>query len=275
MDRPLIIVYGDRGFLGKNLVRHFSSKSFEVLGIGRNEMCLHKDGSSIILSGEVKEFNRIISRFAGNHIFINCIRDNKLHFNDVDLLRMHGFSRYAAQVINFSTYIQHYESNYNSSLKLYRENQLRKSLFLSENIANEKLLDISLFTLYGHGDPTASFLSSITKDMIEGKPLLLTKLDQLVSYTWVEDVCELVDSLIAERTSRFGIFSFWQTPLLRLEEYFDALMNMTGSTSEVRKGNLPYKGHELFRYEDDLFPVQISPHFLFTPFEDGFKFLIS
>ena len=275
MVKPLIVVLGDKGFLGRSLVHNFLANNFSVLGIRRNQMCFYDNQVSYVKEFDLEKFHEIVVRFSEDYIFLNCVRDDRLEFSQDILVRMLQLSQSASLVINFSTYIQHYESAFTSTMELYRDNQLRKSTFLSKNLDNKKLVDISLFTLYGVGDSSTSFLHAITEDLIQNKEIQLTGLNQLISYTLVDDVCMLINSLVGRTMLKHGNYSFWQAPPERLEEYFFRLMKLTLSTSKFSIGVRDYKGHEIFEYRAEIFPPQISPEFSWTSFEVGVKFLIS
>jgi hypothetical protein len=275
MDKPLIVVLGDKGFLGRSLVQNFLARNFSVLGIRRNQMCFYDGQFSYEKEFDLEKFHEIVVSFSEDYIFLNCVRDGRFEFSEDILLRMLQLSQRASLVINFSTYIQHYESAFTSTMKLYRDNQLRKSAFLSKNLDHKKLVDLSLFTLYGVGDSPMSFLHAVTKDMIQNKEIQLTGLNQLISYTLVDDVCKLINSLVEETLLKYGNYSFWQAPPERLEKYFFRLMKLTLSTSNFTIGARDYKGHEIFEYREEIFPPQISPTFSWTNFEDGIRFLLS
>jgi len=269
MIKPLIIVLGEKGFIGNKMVSGFLSHNFRVIGVSRTTLSVNSINDVKIETHEKLDSMKNFLDECQEYYLINCVRDGVMEL-DQDYFSMLGrLARDAKAIINFSTYIQHYPLDSVSQLRNYRDTQLQKSRYLQEICINANLIDISLFTVYGSGDSPNSFLSYIVPNLKQNKTLELTGLEQLISYTFIDDVVKLVQSLVLGPNFKFGSYSFWQTPPLPLHEYFKVLMSVTKSGSKINLGSLPYKGHEIFNYDPELFPPQICPGFNWTNFEDA------
>jgi nucleoside-diphosphate-sugar epimerase len=269
VNRPLIVVLGEKGFIGNKIVSGFLSHGFRVIGVGRTTLCDYSVRGVKIENHEKFDLLGTLLANSQEYYLINCVRDDVLGLNQDYFAMLGRVARDAKAVVNFSTYIQHYTVGPLSQLSAYRDSQLQKSKYLQEICINANLLDIALYTVYGSGDSSNSFLSYIFPNLQQDKALELTGLEQLISYTFVDDVVKLTQSLVSEQNLEFGNYSFWQTPPLPLHQYFKVLVKFTNSKSKVGLGSLPYKGHELFNYNPEIFPPQIRPGFNWTKFEDG------
>ena len=271
MNRPLVVVFGDKGFLGKRMVSGFLSKDFNVIGLNRETLNIYSGVEVISEVLDVSNLMRFVFTTSRPFIVINCVRDDVERLDEKYFEFLGLLACDAKVVINFSTYIQHYSLDTDSRLKTYRDNQLKKSEYLEGICESGNILDITLFTVYGPEDSRNSFLSYAAQKLFHSEAIELTGLEQLISYTYVDDVVTLIQNFIIESRIPFGRFSFWQTPPLPLQDYFNVLMSLTQSNCKPLIGNLPYKGHELFSYNPSMFPPQITNAFSWTSFEVGLE----
>ena len=274
MTEPVIFILGDRGFLGQNILSTIRSTNLNVIGISRNEISLYFDGEKIVCPSGLERIKNLGTDILKNRILINCVRENASLSRPEFFELLEFLASGASMVINFSTYIQYYELNQNSQLSTYRHNQHQQSLFLESVTQDAQFIDIALFTLYGPGDSPNSFLSSLVQRTKSSEPLKLSGLQQLVSYTWVKDVARMVSEVAFQLQSIEGRFSFWPVPPMRLSEVVRMIVSQTKSKREILAGVIPYKGHELFIYDEGIFPPQIIQSFEWTPMHDGLSELL-
>jgi nucleoside-diphosphate-sugar epimerase len=269
MNLPFIIVLGEKGFLGKNIISSLRSQDIDVMGISRREIRIYSKEGVLSSPYSLDEVRIITKRFTRNLIVVNCVREN-LSNDRVEFFDLLKFLAEASDtVLNFSTYIQYYEFGKDSQLSTYQMNQTHQSRFLQSSCQNNRFVDVALFTVFGNGDSKNSFLSSVVSRARSQKSLELTGLEQLVSYTWIGDIVQVVNRIIFELNSVAGRYSFWPEPPVKLFEIVEHVLAATDSRSEKFVGLVPYKGHELFTYDADLFPDQICPEFHWTSFEEG------
>lgn len=269
MSEPFFFVLGENGFLGRNIVMSLRSQNRNIIGISRDIIKVYTHKEVLSLPFSLDEVKRLTNKFNQNSIVINCVRDNssteRVEF--FDLLKM--VAEKSELVLNFSTYIQYYELNHGSQLANYRRNQANQSGFLESACRYNRFIDVALFTVFGQGDSEKSFLVSLLRQARSGVQLELSGLEQLVSYTWIGDVVNLVNLILSELTAAEGRYSFWPEPPMKLSEVVQLLLETINSKNQKLIGVVPYRGHELFTYDASLFPAQIFPGFLWTPFDEG------
>jgi nucleoside-diphosphate-sugar epimerase len=266
-------VIGASGLLGRNLCRTLSKDGIEVLPVtsvngskvGRTTTYSAAD----VVSGRVFQNGRIDTA-------ILAVRGkNAAHprFGTLPMLR--SFENSVKQIINFSTYAQHYEIRHHA--KIYDYVQFKRSVsdYLAYSSGIESFYDISLFTLIGLEDSPTSLMSQLIDASLSGKTLELSEGNQLVSYTSVNDVCNLVRQvLLREYSPPTGSFSYWPEPPEKLRDIVNLVRSLAPRNFAVEFGKKPYGGHEIFHYDKTVFPKQIRPDCSWEKIEDAIKFLL-
>lgn len=269
MTSPSIFILGNHGFLGKNVVDSLLYLNLNLVGISRTEISLHVNGAHQVYPLTIEKVRSLVKDFSGDRILINCVRENASISRPKYYELLETLAPGSSMVINFSTYIQYYELSQSSQLVSYRHNQHQQSLFLESITQNTRFIDIALFTLFGPGDSPNSFLCSFFERAKTNEPLDLSGLQQLVSYTWVKDVVRMVHEIVFQLQQIEGRFSFWPEPPKKLSEIVELVVEQSKTKSEIFLGRIPYKGHELFNYDEGIFPPQIIKGFAWTSLQDG------
>jgi nucleoside-diphosphate-sugar epimerase len=177
-------------------------------------------------------------------------------------------------IINFSSYIQFYKIPDAATQYHYQQSKIRMHQHVEAfALTNDfKLTDISLFTLYGKYDSEMSMLNQFLRSLSFSQPFLMSKGEQLISWTSAIDVARLLSQLIL-KDEPLGEVSFWPLPPVSLRESFNVLKRTLGISREIQWGFHPYGGHELFSFDECDFPRKVQ-NFEFTPLEEGFGSLL-
>ena len=101
------------------------------------------------------------------------------------------------------------------------------------------LIEPRFFSLYGPGDFDGTLIISILNDMIAHRECRLTEGIQLWDFLYIDDA---VDGLVRllEHESANGVYNFGSGYSAPLREYIEEMRIITGSTSELRFGAVPY-----------------------------------
>lgn len=172
-------------------------------------------------------------------------------------------------VVNFSTYIQHYEIDKRSKQFEYQQSKRELSKYIESPLFSKsmKLSDISLFTLYGREEIPTNLISRYLYSVKNSEVIEMSPGEQLISWTYVDDVVALVRQII-ENEQTLGRISFWPDPPVKLKDSFRVIQDALNSSEKILWGSHHYGGHELFTYPEGVFPKQL-PNFKFTTLEDG------
>lgn len=260
MNKALII--GGNGFVGRTWLESTNLEQFEeVLVLTSQEVKFVKKNSIATYVSTARFLQENKSKY---DVIINLAQkrsaktkhENLLFNCELPLSVIKKARHEHSRIINLSTYIQHYEISPTS--KLYGYSFSKKTL--SDNLFQldiKHLIDISLFTLYGPLDSDQSLLKLFfSHDPDQGK-FKMSGGDQLVAWTSVFDVINLLQ-ILQTSSGIQGSFSFWPTPLQKLKESMGNLNSKLIRPRELEWGAYPYGGHELFKYDESLFPPQLS-----------------
>jgi nucleoside-diphosphate-sugar epimerase len=265
-----IVILGSQGFVGQSLVNFLLKQNFDVTAISRDS-CKHLGNPNVYGSMNVEVNLDQHLQALENFTLINCIRSNNIQDNVAALTLIEKIGKLAKTNINFSSYIQYYENRNNSVLNEYRRSQSDQSSLLQSlnSKFNSNFINLALFTIYGPGDSPISFMSSTIRGILQKDDLNFTKLEQLVSYTWIEDLIAITHRILINSESYSGEYSFWPEPPIKLKEVVNLMLQIYGSSSRAHIGVIPYKGHEIFSYDVNGFPRQIDPSFNWTKIDFG------
>jgi nucleoside-diphosphate-sugar epimerase len=260
VNKEPIVILGARGFIGQALMRYFQSNQRLVIGVSPS-----KGGTSIVPSELIARFT---SRRQKIHTLIVATRTNTSSSKADDPLNvLRILCPHVERLINFSSYAQFYDVTSNATHIEYLRAKREMSQFLKASEYAEKTIDLALYTVIGEGDHSSSFLSTAIRSATHGQEVKASSGEQLVSFTDVQDVTTAISRLETEWKARVGgQYSFWPTPphqlkqiCMRIGEWFPQ------NQPRILWGTRNYAGHELMKYDADLFPKQIFSDFAWTP----------
>ncbi len=101
------------------------------------------------------------------------------------------------------------------------------------------LLEPRFFSIYGPNDYPGSLVSSMLRKMMNNEPCELTACTQLWDFLYIDDAAEGLLSLVQSDTAQ-GIYNFGYGKSEPLKNYVEAMHRITGSSSELKYGAIPY-----------------------------------
>lgn len=95
------------------------------------------------------------------------------------------------------------------------------------------------FSLYGPGDYSGTMVISILSDMLAGRPCMLTQCVQNWDYLYIDDAVEGLFRLCFKECAD-GAYNFGSGDVRQLKDHVLEMAQLTGTTSELRFGAVPY-----------------------------------
>lgn len=105
--------------------------------------------------------------------------------------------------------------------------------------AGARLIEPRFFSLYGPGDYEGTLVISTLRHMLKGQSCELTECVQSWDFLYIEDAVRALTQLLLSREAQ-GIYNFGSGQSRRLREYVEIMHRMTGSTSPLLYGTVPY-----------------------------------
>lgn len=102
-----------------------------------------------------------------------------------------------------------------------------------------KFVWLRLFSSYGPRDRAGSLMSLLIKNLMDNKPMSLSKCEQIWDYVYVYDIADLI-CLIAKDVKGTGIFNLGGGEARPLKEIVLKISEMLESNSELKFGEIPY-----------------------------------
>ena len=276
-----IALLGGNGFIARNLLNVLPTSS-EVILVTRNSKPspLHNQMFPFIevttfgelnLSKRHKPFDLIINLLRLKRGSNSSIEGNELNHKILQFIESN--SSHETQIINLGTYTQHYfvkPSSYNFE---YSRNkfELNKNLLNLQTKQGFSYLELSLYTVFGPGDSDRSLVSSLLDCAKYGHKLTINSGEQIVSYTHVQDVVEMITRFFPITNQRVnGHFSFWPEPPIRIIDLVCTLENGLNKSLNLCWSHQGDSGHELYDYNPAVFPPQVAPDFEFKQLDEFF-----
>lgn len=96
------------------------------------------------------------------------------------------------------------------------------------------------FSLYGPGDYPQTLIMSTLGKMLDNAPCAFTESVQMWDFLYVDDAVDALFQLIARGRSADGIYNFGSGDTRELRDYIMEMAEITGTSSELRFGEIPY-----------------------------------
>ncbi len=148
--------------------------------------------------------------------------------------------------------------------------------FLSGQIT---VVNLQLEHFYGPGSSTDNFIFQTTLKMLNNEEeILLTAGEQVRDFIYIDDAVQAFGQILRERNKlieSFNDFEVASGERITIKELVETIKDLTGSSSTLRFGALPYRTNELMFSESDnsaLIEKGWKPE---TLLKDGLKKLIS
>ncbi|WP_404461709.1 NAD-dependent epimerase/dehydratase family protein [Providencia rettgeri] len=195
-----VTIIGANGFVGKELVKFFTLKNYNVIKITRGTPLPSFDCGYVIYAAGYGDCQSPIDVLNGNIEYcIQCI-------NSIKYKRFIYFS-------STRVYMGNGKSNEDTNLKILQDDS--RSIFnLSKLIAEKILLSYENTTIirpsniYGAAFNSKLFLPSLVRDSLNKKNInmYVTK-NYEKDYIHIEDVCQIIDSMINKENLKFNLYN--------------------------------------------------------------------
>ncbi len=119
-----------------------------------------------------------------------------------------------------------------------------------------RFVNVRLEHMYGPGDDTSKFTARVIKDCLANvAEIKLTPGDQKRDFVYIEDVVFAYDILL-EQTNRqaayFQEYSLGSGVAVTIREFVETVHQITGSTTRLNFGALPYRQNEIMNSGTDI-----------------------
>lgn len=244
-----ILVLGGSGYLGRRLIQSLAGRC-QIHAIARSaEAATRIKTASLtvhILSAEeaaASRFDRIFN------LVVDYGRDGASLMSAMETNLLYPLSLLAEveaeAVINVSTALPRYYSNYSLSKKL-----LEDSLQFLERTRGRPFFNVHLHNMYGPGAHELEFVQFVIRRMLEGKPVEVSVCSNSRDFIFVDDAVRAI-ALVAlhfERLARGIPIDIGTGRPTCLQDLLLIIQRLTGSTSEIRcgaKSSNPLEPHVL------------------------------
>lgn len=274
MTKRNILVTGGAGFIGSHLVYRLIKEKYNVFvvvrkttnkwrlrGIKEKIKFVYSDRKSLENIFKENKLDLIIhlaTLYIKNHKSIKDI-EKMISANVIfpTMLLELAEKNNVRYFINTSTCFEYSQSNKPISEKgkiyPYDYYALTKLMFASSlkwytKRTNLKAVTLKLFYPYGEMDNN-KLIVSLIKSLINNKKINLTKGEQKLSFTYVEDIVDAyikAISYIYRAETNSSNFNIGNDEAITIKEIIKILERIAGKKKIIRLGSLPYSNNEIF-----------------------------
>lgn len=254
-----IVLTGITGFLGSHLARALIAEGYKVIGLKRRSSSLHRLSGVLnaltLVDIESVDYDAIF-RDHGNvdtilHTATSYGRNNETVTEifsantDFPLRLLDAGSRAGVRsFMNTDTILDKYLNFY-----AFSKNQLLEwGRFFS---LNEKIAfwNLRLEHFYGFGDDASKFTAYIINSCLANEPeIRLTHGEQRRDFIYIDDVVSAYLLLLREINGAVPVlreFDIGSGSSISIKEFVTLVKRLTGSTTELKFGALPYRDGEV------------------------------
>lgn len=275
-----ILITGANGFIGSHLVRRLIN-DHKIIAIKRASSSLKRleDLHDQIhwYNGEtLPDLEKVFSQEKVDLILHLATKYIKLHTKTEEVKAMSesniGFPSMLCDLavkhnvkyfINTGTCFEYQMSNKPISegtpvgaLNYYAASKLAFETILKYYIDTHKLhgLTLKLFYPYGEGD-NIKLMQVLFRSLIKNEPLAMTKGEQTLSFTYVNDIVEAYVSAIKYLQSRsapqYDVFNIGNEQAISVKQIVSLLEKLTGNRNSIKIGEQPYSPNEVMHMQCD------------------------
>lgn len=137
-----------------------------------------------------------------------------------------------------------------------------------------KLIEPRFFSLFGPGDYKGSMIMDILFKMIRGEECNLTMGIQMWDYLYIRDAIDAVIALMSDKVEP-GAYNVASGNARKLKDYVLEMKRITGSTSSLNFGIIPYPASGMVSIMADIGKIQSNTGWSAkTSFEEGLREVI-
>lgn len=122
--------------------------------------------------------------------------------------------------------------------------QLYKDLLIFCQLCGVAFVEGRMFSVYGSDDYEDKMLNSILKKMLKNEEIFLTNAVHIWDFIHVDDVAEAFLQLMESEVEN-GCYNIATMEHRTLKSYLEEMKKLTGSTSRLVYGAIPYQGTQI------------------------------
>lgn len=254
-----IAIIGALGFVGRNLSQALIVQGHEVIGVTTNKqsnselpfVCL--DVSSFYADEEAHQgsFDVVINLAARRSSKLIPLSDETVFEYTLNIPKalIVFAAKENALVLNTSTYIQNFNGIDGETVDSYGAAKQEMTKFLLEYSLVHPLnvIDVYLFTIYGHGDKATHLVPSLVNAAVTGNPIQLSPGLQLINLLNIEDLIMNISSVLNwSNLKGYQRFYMWDDRYITVRDLVYTLERVTMKAVNCDWGAREYAGHEMF-----------------------------
>lgn len=259
--RPLIIVTGATGFIGKHLIKRLVALDFGVIAVTRSNNNIQYDDSQKVIWLEWSEINNYLKElpispiaiihlataYGRNGESILAVEEGNV-FRPLQLLEL-AVEYKIGKFINTDSYFSKpcFNYQYMRSYILSKDSFRRWGEFVSSQ-SDLQFINMRLEHVYGHGDGQGKFIPYILSSFINNEPVIeCTDCTQRRDFIYIDDVVSAYTMVLTrhinEKYSEFQVGCGTSIPLREFIETIKA--KLPQSKTKVKYGILSQRDNEI------------------------------
>jgi len=278
MNKPLIIIHGASGFIGKNFTSYLLAAKYNIVIFSRETSDLgflssySQDLFTIYLyKTSLTELENIEFGFRNNIVFFdfawygvfNEYRNSDKQFSinipmtihSVQLAKQCG----ALHWVGLGSQAEYGNVNHKipEDLPCDPTTMYGKAKKIASNIAEELSISygmeftwLRLFSLYGPNDNHKWFVHYLIEELLQNRTIDMTQGEQLWDYLYIEDAVDVLYKLINH--DGLGVTNFASGVNIRLKDFVLLAKEITNSNSTINFGSVPYRDNQVMNMEPDI-----------------------
>lgn len=254
-----VIITGITSFLGSSVARYLTSRGYDVFGVARPEsMRLHKIKDIKLVKLEDIKLADIFIHFAWG---ATLDRENlELQKQNVEMSKkILNFAKSvgAKKFIFAGSQAELSDTAYGKTKKEFGE--------YGENTKDIDFIHMRIFSIYGKGDRDTSLLSTLVKNIKDGKDMDLSSCEYMWNFLLIDDFVKIIEDLIIN--GKTGVYDIASDDTRLLKDYVLEAHKVLGGKNKLNFGAIASKNEKFS------LPNIYNKGFKFTAFHEGIKTL--
>ena len=135
------------------------------------------------------------------------------------------------------------------------------------------LIEPRIFSAYGPNDNENTLIMSLMRLMLKNEPCSMTSCVQMWDYVYIDDVVTGLVKLLTEDHPE-GVYNFGSGDCRPLKEYVEEMYRITGSSSVLHYGAVPYPATGIVNIHPDISKLRSIGWTPAVTFAEGFQRII-
>lgn len=249
-----IILTGATGFVGQNLLKHFSQAGWQIENISRQD-------TQVSIDQKMSDFKpdivvHLATLFIAEHKpeNISDLIQSNITFGTqiVDSMARHGIKNF----INTGTLWQYYQGQVDIPSCLYAATKTAFESILKFYVSSAqlKVITLMLSDTYGPQDPRAKLLPKLLKMAGGQEKLQLSKGEQKIEWTYIDDIVKAYEIAAlrlrqGQEPQMYVKYSVGSGEVMSLQQSVALCEKVIGKKIPVEFGTKPYRQREVMAPE--------------------------